>query len=130
MTKQFASVFSILKLASVFSTKDKVSCDLKSYEIYKFLRAGCNVSYLDKTYRHISPRTYEHLQTDENSNNYRHLLKNPQNKSVCDENYFSILDLMRTKYTLKLKKIMYKTVKILPKQTGKMYITLNSCIEA
>ena len=46
--------------------------------------------------------------------------------------FFSILDLTRTEYTFKLKEgmhIKWKMVKILPKQTGKMYFALDSCIE-
>ena len=50
---------------------------------------------------------HENLETDKNSNIYRHLLKNPQFKSICDENCFSILDSARPKYTLKLKEGMY-----------------------
>ena len=114
LTKKFCKegtnikiVFSIFKLASLFSTKDKVPYGLKSYVIYKFLCAGCNASYVGETYRHIYTRTHEHLETDLSSNIYRHLLKNPQCKSICDENCFSILDSVRTKYTLKLKEGMY-----------------------
>ena len=96
LTKQFCKegtnikiVFSTFKLASLFSTKDKVPYGLKSYVAYKFL---CS-----------STRTHEHLETDKSSNIYRHLLENPKCKSICDENCFSILDSARTKYTLKLK---------------------------
>ena len=99
LTKQFCKegsnikiVFSTFKLASLFSTKDKVSYGLKSYIVYKFLCAGCNASYVSETYRHISTRIHEHLETDKSSNIYGHLLKNPQCKSICDENCFSILD--------------------------------------
>ena len=114
LTKQFCKegsnikiVFSTFKLASLFSTKDKVPYGLKSYIVYKFLCAGCNASYVGETYRHISTRIHEHLETDKSSNIYGHLLKNPQCKSICDENCFSILDSARTKYTLKLKEGMY-----------------------
>ena len=114
LTKQFCKedtnikiVYSTFKLASLFSAKDKFPYGLKSYVIYKFLCAGYNASYVGKTYRHISARTIEHLKTDKSFNIYRHLLKNPQCKSICDDNCFSILDLARTKYTLKLKKRMY-----------------------
>ena len=100
-------VFSTFKLASLFSTKDKVPYGLKFYVVYKFLCAGYNASYVGETYRHISTRTHEHLETDKSSNIYRRLLKNPQCKSICDESCFSILDSTRTKYTLKLKKGMY-----------------------
>ena len=110
LTKQFCKegtnikiVFSTIKLVSLFSTKDKVPYGLKSYVVYKFLCAGCNASYVGETYRHISTRTHEHLETDKSSNIYRHLLENPKCKSICDENCFSILDSARTKYTLKLK---------------------------
>ena len=101
------TVFSTFKLASLFSTKNKVPFGLKSYVVNKFLCAGCNASYVSETYRHISTRTHEHLETDESFNIYRRLLKNPQCKSICDESCFSILDSARTKYTLKLKEGMY-----------------------
>ena len=101
------TVFSSFKLVSLFSTKDKVPYGVKSYVAYKFLCAGCNANYVGETYRHISARTHEHLETDKSSNIYRHLLKNLQWKSICDENCFSILDSARTKYTLKLKEGMY-----------------------
>ena len=100
-------VFSIFKLAFLFPAKDKVPYGLKSYAIYKFLGAGCNYSYVGETYRHISTRTHEHLETDKSSNIYRHLLKNPQWKPICDENCFSILDSARTTYNLKLKEGIY-----------------------
>ena len=70
-------VFSTFKLASLFSTKDKVPYGLKSYVVYKFLCADCNASYVGETYRHISTRAHEHLETDKSSNIYRHLLKKP-----------------------------------------------------
>ena len=91
----------------LFSAKEKVPYGLKSYVIYKFLCAGCNASCVGKTYRHISTRTRKHLETDKSSNIYRHVLKNPQCKPICDENCFLILDSARTKYTFKLKEGMY-----------------------
>ena len=113
LTKQFCKevtniniVFRTFKLASLFSTKDKVPYGLKFYVVYKFLCAGCNDSCLGKTNRHISTRNREYLETDKNSDIYRHLVKNPQCKSICDENCFSILDSARTKYTLILKEGM------------------------
>ena len=117
LTKQFCKegtnikiVLSTFKLASFFATKDKVPYGLKSHIIYKFLCADCNASYVGETYGHISTRTHELswlMETDKSSNIYRQLLKNPQCKSICDENCFSILDSARTKYTLKLKEAMY-----------------------
>ena len=120
LTKQFCKegtnikiFFSPFKLASLFSTKDKVPYGLMSYVIYNFLCAECNASYVGETYRYISTRTHDHLETDKSSNINWHLLNNPQCKSICDENCFSILDSARTKYTYKLKKGMYiKSLKI------------------
>ena len=93
-------VFSTFTLSPLFSTKDKVLYGLKSYVVYKFFCASCNASYVGETYRHISTRTHEHLETDKSSNTYQHLLRNPQCKVICDENCFSVLDSARTKYTL------------------------------
>ena len=89
--------FSTFKLASLFSAKDKVPYGLKPYVIYKFLSIGGNASYLGESYRHISTRTHKNLETEINSNIYRHLFGNPQCKSICDENCFLILNLGRTK---------------------------------
>ena len=100
-------VFSTFKLASLFSTKNKVPYGVKSYVVFKFLSAGCNASYVGETCRHISSRSHEYLETDKSCNIYRDLLKNPQFKSICDENFFSILDWSRTKYTLKLMEGMH-----------------------
>ena len=100
-------VFSTFKLASLFSTKDKVPYVLKSYAVYKFLYASCNASFLGKINRHISTRIREYLETDKSSDTYQQLVKNPQCKSICDENCFSILDSARTKYTLILKDGIY-----------------------
>ena len=47
-SKEFRIVFNTFKLASLFSTKDKVPHGLKSYEIYKFLCTDCNASYVDE----------------------------------------------------------------------------------
>ena len=99
-------VFGTFKLASPFSTKDKVPYGLKSYAVYKFLCASCNTSFLGKTNRHIFTRNREYLETDKSSDIYQQLVKNPQCKSICDENCFSILDSARTKYTLILKEGM------------------------
>ena len=96
-------VFSTFKLAFFSSNKDKIPYGLKSYLVYKFLCAGYSTSYVGKTYRYISARTHEHLETDKSSDIYRHLVKNLQYKSICDDNLFSTSDSARTKYTLKLK---------------------------
>ena len=114
MTKKFCKegtnikfVFSTFNFASLFSTKDIVPYGLKSYIVYKFLCADRNASYVCETCRNISTKIPKHLETDKSSNIYRHFLKNPQCKSIYDENYCLILDSARTKCTLKLKEGMY-----------------------
>ena len=104
LTKQFCKevtdikiAFSTFKLASLFSTKDKALYGLKSYVVYKILSAGCKASCVGETYRQISTRAHEHLQTDKSSNIYCDLLKNLQCKSIWDENCFSVLDSARSK---------------------------------
>ena len=77
LTKEFCqegtnmkTLIGTFKLASLFSTKDKVPYRLKSYVIYKSPCVGCNASYVSEIYRHISTRTHEHLETDISSNIY------------------------------------------------------------
>ena len=102
------------------------NCDFKTVLTTLKHTTGCNASYVGETYRHISTRTHEHLETDKSSNIYRHLLKNTQFKSICDENCFSILDSARTKYSRKLKEGMY--IKWLKPSLSK-YFALDSCVE-
>ena len=77
LTKQFCKkvtnikiVFSTFKLASLFSTKDKVPYGLKAYVVYNFLCAGCNASYVSEAYICNTTRTHEQLETDKSSNIY------------------------------------------------------------
>ena len=46
-------VFSSTKLASFFQIKDKIPSALKSFVVYKFTCANCNVSYVGETCRHL-----------------------------------------------------------------------------
>ena len=78
LTPVLPFVFSTFKYASLFLTED-------------------NASYVGESYRHISASTHERLETDKSSNIYRHL-KNLQCKFICDEDFFSVLDLARTEY--------------------------------
>ena len=61
--------------------------------IYKFLWACYNVSYVNETFRLIYNRTREHFETVKNDNIYTNTSKKTCLwKSVCDENFFQILD--------------------------------------
>ena len=99
-------VFRTFKLASLFSTKYEFPFRLKPYVIYKFFCASCYASQVGETYKHISTRTREHLETDKSCTIFKEV-KNSQCKSICNENCLSILDSARTKYTFKLKEGMY-----------------------
>ena len=89
----------------------------------------CDASYVGETYRHISIKTHENLEIDKSSNIYQHL-KNPKCKPIYDEDCFSILDLAKAKYTLKLKEGMHiKWLKLSPNKIGKIHFALDSSIE-
>ena len=68
-------VFTSLKLASFFSTKDKIRDFLRSWVIYKFSCAGCESSYVGRTTRHVGVRFHEHLYSDQSSHVLKHLKK-------------------------------------------------------
>ena len=95
--------FSGVKLASFFSTKDKIPENLRSNVVYKFVCAGCNASYVGETQRHLTTRIKEHLETDKCSHIYRHVISSPVCKELTDSSSFSILDNANSEFTLKLK---------------------------
>ena len=41
--------------------KDKISKELRSHLVYKFLCSNCNINYYGKTERHLIVRSGEHL---------------------------------------------------------------------
>ena len=96
-------VFTPLKIASIFSMKDKVPETLRSFVVYKFDCAGCNACYVGETSRHLSTRIKEHLNSDKLSHIYKHLNTNAACKVQCNETCFSVLDSANTKYGLKIK---------------------------
>ena len=56
-------VFSSNKIASFFTIKDKIPSALKSFVVYKFTYADCNVRYVGGTCRHIDARIEEHFKS-------------------------------------------------------------------
>ena len=66
-------VFSLFKISWLFSMKDRVSFDLRSYVVYKFVCGSCKADYIGRTKRHLSTRIKEHLETDKKSHVYKHL---------------------------------------------------------
>ena len=49
-------VFSSSKISSLFSMKDRVPFDLRSYIVYKFACGSCKSDYIGRTKRHSSTR--------------------------------------------------------------------------
>ena len=99
--------FSLTKSGSLFSVKDKIPTDLKSFVVYKFCCAGCNTSYVGETTRHLKIRIKEHLRTDKDSIIFKHLESNINCKKLSNETCFSIIDQAQTEFTLKLKEAMH-----------------------
>lgn len=105
-------VFTPLKLASFFSTKDKIRDYLRSFVIYKFSCAGCVSSYVGRTTRHVGVRFHEHLYTDKTSHIFKHLKNSENCRLQCreqNENCFKILDSAQTRFSLNLKEAIWTT---------------------
>ena len=77
-------VFSSTKLASFFQIKDKIPSALKSFVVYKFTCANCNVSYVGETCRHLDVRVEEHFKSA-SSHMYKHLSNQHACKAACDK---------------------------------------------
>ena len=99
--------FSLLKTGSLFSSKDRIFTDQKSFVVYLFSCAGCNASYIGETTRQIMVRVNEHLEKDKESIVFNHLKKFEKCKETCDRSCFEILDQAQTKFVLKIKQSIH-----------------------
>ena len=100
-------VFSSFKISSLFSMKDSVPFDLRSYVVYQFVRGSCKADYIGRTKQHLSTRIKEHLETDKKSHIYKHLNESQRCKALSNSDCFSILDYATTQYSLSIKEGMY-----------------------
>jgi len=100
-------VFNSFKIKSYFSYKDQVPNDLKSFLVYQFNCAHCNVSYIGETTRHFKTRIEEHLRRDKNSHIFKHISTNPDCFDKCNSNCFKIIDRANFKYNLKIKEAFH-----------------------
>ena len=91
----------------MFSVKDSVPQSLRSRVVYKFSCAGCNVSYIGDTTRHICARVREHLLSDKSSHVYRHLQSSRACHDSCTAECFTILDSAVSKFQIKIKEAMH-----------------------
>ena len=102
-------VFSSYKISSLFSMKDRVPFDLRSYVVYKFVCGSCKADYIGRTKRHLSTRIKEHLETDKKLHVYKHLNESQRCKALSNNDCFSILDFYyaTTQYSLSIKEGMH-----------------------
>ena len=99
-------VFSPTKISSFLSTKDGVPSVLKSYVVYKFICANCQVSYVGETCRHLHVRINEHFKSP-SSHIFKHLSENSACKQSCDNSCFQVIDSDFTSFRLKIKEAMH-----------------------
>ena len=100
-------IFTSSKISSYFSLKDVIPPHIKSYVIYKYVCANCNICYIGETTKQFFVRTNEHLHMDKNSAIYRHLNQNATCKALCDHESFTIIDRAPTDYQLRIKEAFY-----------------------
>ena len=100
-------VLTPFKIADMFDVKDPIPKFLKSFVVYKFVSPGCNACYIDETTHHLSTRIWEHLETDQKSHIFAHLVNIETCKTLSTENCFEITDSASTPFRLKLKKDMH-----------------------
>ena len=78
---------------------------MKSFLVYKFVRARCNSCYIGETCRHFKTRIDAHVKKDKKSNIYKHLNNNEECFLSFNSDCFSILDYAPTRFRLRLKKV-------------------------
>ena len=106
---KFKIAFSTAKIGSYFNTKDRLFQDILPKIVYSFSCAGCNSCYIGETHRIFKKRVLEHLETDETSVVFKHLLANSECKRLCGVDCFSILDRATNKVGLKIKEAFHIT---------------------
>ena len=99
--------FSTFKIGSVFSAKDKLEWDSKSFVVYRFICPGCNARYIGETTRHITTRIEEHSSTDKKSHIFKHINQSLNCGGLFDRSCFEIIDTANTEFRLKLKEAMH-----------------------
>ena len=62
---------------------------------------------MGETARDFITRINEHLQKDAKSNIFQHLQDSRACNSVCNKDYFSVIDRATTEYQLKMKEAMH-----------------------
>ena len=103
--------FSLFKTGSLFSVKDSIPSEQRSFVVYLFTCAGCNASYIGETTRHLFIRMDEHFSSNKGSVIYEHICENRICKDACDKNSFKIIDTANSEFRLKIKEAIHIALK-------------------
>ena len=103
--------FSLFKTGSLFTVKDEISPDQKSFVVYYFSCTGCMASYIGETTRHLMVRIDEHLTCGKGSVIFDHLQRNQKCKELCNKSSFKIIDSARSQFQLKIKEAIHIALK-------------------
>ena len=97
--------FSPFKIGSLFSLKDQISPEHKSFVVYSFSCPGCNARYIGETTRQLKVRIDEHLNVGKGSVIFDNLKNNAQCKG--DKSCFKIIDQANSEFVLKIKEAVH-----------------------
>ena len=86
---------------------DKLSFDLTSYVVHKFVCGSCKPDYIGRMKRHLSIRIMERLETDKMLQVYKHLNESQRCKTLSNNDCFPIIDYATTQYSLIIKEGMH-----------------------
>ena len=104
-------MFSLFKTGSLFSVKDKISSEQRSFVVYLFSCGGCKASYIGETTRNLMVRIEEHLSSGKGSIIFEHISQNSRCKDLCNKTSFKIIDSANSEFRLKIKEAIHITLK-------------------
>ena len=100
-------VFSSFTSKNLIDVKESLPKTLRSNVVYKVTCAGCDSVYVGETSRHLSTRVREHLQTDKNSNIFKHLRGSDKCRESCSDNCVTVIDTASTYHQRKIKEALH-----------------------
>ena len=103
------TIFTPFNVGDSFRVKDDIPKLLKSFVVYKFQCASCNVCYTGEATRHLSTGIAVHLEKGKKSHIFKLLNENHDCKSLSTLDCFQIIDSASSKFRLKLKEAMHIT---------------------
>ena len=108
---KITTCFSLLKTGSLFSVKDVIPSDQRSFVVYYFSCPGCNASYVGETTRILMTRIDEHLHSGKGSIIFEHLNQNSNCRDLANINSFKIIDTANSEFQLKIKEAIHIKLK-------------------